>query len=80
MIDDRTRWLDPRRVYVARRSAGGAMALVEELGHAWSGGRPGASYCDPAGPRAATLMWRFLRRQRLVRRGAHAPPLPAAGA
>ena len=52
--------------------------LVDDLGHAWSGGRPGASYSDPVGPRAATLMWRFLRRQRLVRRGAR--PLPVAGA
>jgi poly(hydroxyalkanoate) depolymerase family esterase len=52
--------------------------LVEELGHAWSGGRAEASYSDPAGPRAATLMWRFLSRQRLVRRADR--PLPAAGA
>ena len=42
--------------------------LVDELGHAWSGGQPGAPYSDPAGPRAATLMWRFLRHQRLDRR------------
>jgi poly(hydroxyalkanoate) depolymerase family esterase len=52
--------------------------LVEDLGHAWSGGRPGVSSSDPAGPRAATLMWRLLRRYRLVRRRAR--PLPAAGA
>ncbi|HEX5810507.1 MAG TPA: hypothetical protein VFY38_00255, partial [Pseudonocardia sp.] len=32
--------------------------------HAWSGGRPGVSYGDPAGPRAATLMWRSLGRHR----------------
>ncbi len=52
--------------------------LIDDLGHAWSGGRPGAAYSDPAGPRAATLMWRFLRRHRLARRRAR--PLPAAGA
>src|SRR3954470_22642312 len=33
---------------------------VEGLGHAWSGGAPGASFSDPSGPRASTAMWRFL--------------------
>lgn len=39
--------------------------LVDGLGHAWSGGRAGGSYSDPAGPRAATLMWQFFRLHRL---------------
>jgi poly(hydroxyalkanoate) depolymerase family esterase len=52
--------------------------LVDGLGHAWSGGLPGGSYSRPTGPRAATLMWRFLRGHRLDRR--RAAPLPAAGA
>lgn len=52
--------------------------LVAGLGHAWSGGRPGGSYSDPTGPRAATVMWQFLRRHRL---GRHiAAPRRAVGA
>lgn len=51
---------------------------VDDLAHAWSGGRPGGSYSDPAGPRAATLMWRFLRRHRLPRRRTHAVPVAGA--
>lgn len=60
------------RSYTVRRwySARGRVALecwtVEGLGHAWSGGRPDASFADPAGPRAATLMWTFFRRHRLA--------------
>jgi len=38
---------------------------VAGLGHAWSGGRPDGSFSDPAGPRAATIMWSFLRSHRL---------------
>jgi poly(3-hydroxybutyrate) depolymerase len=41
--------------------------VVDGLGHAWSGGRPGGSFSDPAGPRAATVMWAFFRAQRLDR-------------
>ncbi len=67
-----TRWFGYRGRTVAE------MWLVDDLGHAWSGGRAGGSYSDPAGPRAATLMWRFLGRHRLSRR--HARPLPLAGA
>ncbi len=66
-----TRWFDRRRRTVLE------LWLVDDLGHAWSGGRPGGSYSDPSGPRAATLMWRFLRRHRLARRRAH--PVPVAG-
>lgn len=32
---------------------------VSGLGHAWSGGRAGAAYADPRGPRASTAMWAF---------------------
>lgn len=66
-----TRWFGDRGRTVAE------MWLVDDLGHAWSGGRPGGSYSDPAGPRAATFMWRFMRRHRLPRRGTRR--LPAAG-
>lgn len=41
--------------------------VVDGLGHAWSGGRAGGSFSDPAGPRAATVMWAFFRTQRLDR-------------
>jgi poly(hydroxyalkanoate) depolymerase family esterase len=41
--------------------------VVDGLGHAWSGGRAGGSFSDPAGPRAATIMWAFFRAQRLDR-------------
>ncbi|MDT7615005.1 MAG: hypothetical protein QOF00_2452 [Pseudonocardiales bacterium] len=41
--------------------------VVAGLGHAWSGGRAGGSFSDPAGPRAATVMWAFFRAQRLER-------------
>jgi poly(hydroxyalkanoate) depolymerase family esterase len=34
--------------------------LVEGLGHAWSGGLPGGSYADPAGPDATAVMIDFL--------------------
>jgi poly(hydroxyalkanoate) depolymerase family esterase len=66
-----TRWFGYRGRTVAE------MWLVEGLGHAWSGGRAGGSYSDPAGPRAATIMWSFLRRHRLPRRRART--LPVAG-
>lgn len=42
--------------------------LIQGLGHAWSGGRDGCRYSDPAGPRAATLMWQFFSNHKLDRR------------
>ncbi len=40
--------------------------LVTGLGHAWSGGLAKGSFSDPLGPRASTVMWRFLAAQRLT--------------
>jgi poly(hydroxyalkanoate) depolymerase family esterase len=69
---DRGRTTDGRRYtrvrwYTGRRQRVLEYWLVQQLGHAWSGGRPGGSYSDPAGPRAATLMWSFFRSHRLDR-------------
>ena len=66
-----TRWFGDRGRTVAE------MWLVDDLGHAWSGGRAGGSYSDPAGPCAATLMWRFLHRHRQTRRRVR--PVPVVG-
>jgi hypothetical protein len=37
------------------------------MGYSWSGGRPGGSYSDPAGPRAAPLAWGLFRIHHLDR-------------
>jgi len=39
--------------------------MVEDLGHAWSGGREGHRYTDRQGPHAAAMFWRFFARHRL---------------
>lgn len=36
-----------------------AKCIVEEMGHAWSGGAPGGVYTDPDAPDASRLMWSF---------------------
>jgi poly(hydroxyalkanoate) depolymerase family esterase len=68
----RVRWYTAKRVRVLE------YWLIEGLGHAWSGGRAGGSFSDPAGPRAATLMWTFFRTHRLER-GAGVASTAASG-
>jgi poly(hydroxyalkanoate) depolymerase family esterase len=36
--------------------------VVDGMGHAWSGGPPGANFSDPQGPDASSLFWQFLSR------------------
>jgi poly(hydroxyalkanoate) depolymerase family esterase len=59
---EHARWVDGR---------GGVMhewLKVEGLGHAWSGGLPGGSYCDPRGPDATEAIWSFFARIAVDRR------------
>jgi poly(hydroxyalkanoate) depolymerase family esterase len=50
---------------VHRNKANGASVIeyyvVDNLGHAWPGGKDGASYSDPKGPVASALLWAFFK-------------------
>ncbi|MDB4937930.1 MAG: Poly(3-hydroxybutyrate) depolymerase [Labilithrix sp.] len=50
---------------VHRNKANGASVIehyvVDGLGHAWPGGKDGASYSDPRGPNASALVWAFFK-------------------
>lgn len=39
------------------------LCLVNELGHAWSGGAPGVAYSDAKGPDASRMAWSFIQKQ-----------------
>jgi poly(hydroxyalkanoate) depolymerase family esterase len=69
---------DVVRWYTARGRKVLEYRLVHGLGHAWSGGRRDASFSEPRGPRATTLMWAFLRLHTLGRHAGR--PVRAAGA
>lgn len=49
----RSQWTDRRGALMHE------LLEVDGLGHAWSGGAPGASYTDPRGPDATDAIWRF---------------------
>ncbi|AHG91264.1 esterase, PHB depolymerase family [Gemmatirosa kalamazoonensis] len=55
-----------RRVELARWGRGGStlveLAVVSELGHAWSGGSRAGTFADEAGPEATELMLAFFAR------------------
>lgn len=50
-----TDWTVGRRVVAT-------LALVQGLGHAWSGGPASQKYADPAGPDASRMVWAFAKR------------------
>lgn len=54
----------PMRVTSFKRKGRTVVVLREIAGlrHAWSGGAPGQSYSDPAGPDASALVWAFVAR------------------
>lgn len=39
-----------------------SLAMVQGLGHAWSGGPASQAYSDPAGPDASRMVWTFAQR------------------
>lgn len=39
--------------------------MIDGLGHAWSGGPPGAEFSDPEGPDAGSLFWSFFKNRTL---------------
>jgi poly(hydroxyalkanoate) depolymerase family esterase len=49
----RSRWTDRRGALMHE------LLEVDGLGHAWSGGAPGAAHTDPRGPDATEAIWRF---------------------
>lgn len=48
--------------------------LVEDLGHAWPGGKNGGSYTDPKGPNASALLWSFFKGRKVSAPLDVAPP------
>ena len=36
--------------------------IVEDMGHAWSGGACGENYTDPTGPNQSQIFWDFFNR------------------
>ena len=53
--------------------------VVNDLGHAWPGGRDGGSYADPRGPDASRLMWSFFRGRTISKPLAVPPPIVPSG-
>ncbi len=49
--------------YKLRGRSIATLALVQGLGHAWSGGAAGQPFSDPQGPDASRLVWAFAQRQ-----------------
>ena len=45
------------------------LCSISGLGHAWSGGAPGAAYSDPKGPDASRMAWSFMKKQFANRTG-----------
>ncbi len=50
--------------YIYKDTAGKTVMekyMIEEMGHAWSGGSTSGSYTDPKGPNATKLSWNFFK-------------------
>jgi poly(hydroxyalkanoate) depolymerase family esterase len=50
------------------------LLMVDALGHAWSGGKPGGSYTDARGPNAGEAIARFFEQATNGARGSCGPP------